>query len=83
MIDGHAVHWSKCNVSADSRHAYAVHVYDGTSKWSEHNWLVISQHLVPDLQRGLVFKTKTKTSKIFQDQDFLVKTRTITHCQMM
>jgi len=46
MIDGCVVHWSYRNISANSRHAYAVHVYDGTSKWSERNWLAIFEHLV-------------------------------------
>jgi len=44
MIDGCVVHWSYRNISANSRHAYAVHVYDGTSKWSERNWLAIFEH---------------------------------------
>lgn len=41
LIDGCVVHWSDRNVSANSRHAYTVHVYDGTSRWSERNWLVM------------------------------------------
>jgi len=42
LIHGLVEHWSERNISANSRHAYAFHVYDGTSVWSERNWLVIS-----------------------------------------
>ena len=44
VIDGCVVHWSDRNISANSRHAYTVHVYDGTSEWSERNWLASFAH---------------------------------------
>jgi len=46
VIDGCVVHWSDRNVSANSRHAYTVHVYDGTSDWSERNWSVNPERLI-------------------------------------
>jgi len=42
LIDGCVVHWSERNVSANSRHAYTIHVYDGTASWNERNWSVIA-----------------------------------------
>jgi len=40
VFDGLAVHRSDMNTSEISRHAYAIHIYDGTSEWSKLNWLV-------------------------------------------
>lgn len=39
LFDGFVIHWSDRNISTNSRHAYSFHVYDGTSSWSERNWL--------------------------------------------
>lgn len=41
ILHGANVHASKTNASSDSRHAFSVHVVEGTPdvKWCEHNWL--------------------------------------------
>lgn len=45
LLHGSLPHWSDVNRSADSRHAYTVHVIDGTATYPDDNWL----HRSPDL----------------------------------
>jgi phytanoyl-CoA hydroxylase len=39
VIDGLLPHWSAPNTSDKSRHAYTLHVIDGTASYAEDNWL--------------------------------------------
>jgi phytanoyl-CoA hydroxylase len=39
VLHGQLPHWSDVNRSERSRHAYAVHVVDGTSRYPADNWL--------------------------------------------
>lgn len=39
MLHGALVHWSKRNTSHQSRHAYTMHVVDGTAVYAPDNWL--------------------------------------------
>lgn len=39
VLHGALVHWSSENNSSQSRHAYTMHVVDGTAKWAPENWL--------------------------------------------
>ncbi len=40
ILHGLVPHKSAPNRSDKSRHAYAVHMVDGTAKWSEDNWII-------------------------------------------
>ncbi len=39
ILHGLVPHRSAPNRSPRSRHAYALHLVDGTARWSEDNWL--------------------------------------------
>ena len=39
VLHGKIPHKSASNRSPRSRHAYAVHMVEGTAKWSSDNWL--------------------------------------------
>ena len=39
LLDGMLPHGSAANRSAQSRHAYALHVIDGTCRYLAENWL--------------------------------------------
>ena len=39
VLHGKVPHKSAPNTSSRSRHAYAVHMIEGTAKWSPDNWL--------------------------------------------
>jgi phytanoyl-CoA hydroxylase len=39
LLHGLLPHLSGANHSPQSRHAYALHIIDGTSEYSKNNWL--------------------------------------------
>jgi phytanoyl-CoA hydroxylase len=42
VLHGDLVHWSFANTSAESRHAYTLHVVEGnrvTHEWASDNWI--------------------------------------------
>ena len=39
LFDDHMPHYSSPNTSAQSRHAFTMHVADATATWSQKNWL--------------------------------------------
>ncbi len=39
LLDGALPHWSDRNRSAHPRHAFTLHVVDGTADWQDENWL--------------------------------------------
>ena len=44
VLHGKVPHKSAPNTSPRSRHAFAVHLVDGTAKWSSDNWLIRSNN---------------------------------------
>ena len=45
VLDGFCPHYSTPNLSAQSRHAYTLHVIDGACDYSEDNWLLRNPEL--------------------------------------
>jgi phytanoyl-CoA hydroxylase len=45
LLHGKLPHWSDVNRSATSRHAYTLHVIDGTAHYPSDNWLQRADHL--------------------------------------
>jgi len=39
VLHGTVTHWSAPNLSDDSRHAWTLHLIDGTADYPDDNWL--------------------------------------------